>query len=120
MVKRWDKKYSELPLKWFILYNKEAHLEWQAKKYKDRVDRAIWHGQLCSRVTGVQEIATVLVDNVDNKINDAYGTNPNGVTIIDPKGKIIFYQDWFRYGDVDKFLAELFKDRLTKKEAKAK
>lgn len=118
MIKKWDNKFSGLPIQWFILYNKEAHLEWQAKKHEDRVARAIWHGQMCSRVTGVEEVATVLVDEVDDKINDAYGTNPNGVTIIDPKGKIIFYQDWFRYGDVDNFLTKLFEDRLKAVKAK--
>lgn len=109
MVKKWDGQYSGLALKYFILYNREAHLDWQAKTPDERVARVKWHNKLCESVTGQQTFATMLVDDVNNKVDALYGSNSNGITIIDPQGKIIYYADWFRYGDVDEFFTNLFK-----------
>ena len=44
---------------------------------------------------------------MDNKVDLAYGRNPNGITIIDKNGRIIYYRDWFRYGELDEFLTKL-------------
>ncbi len=46
---------------------------------------------------------------MDNKVNTIFGGNSNGIAILDPEGKIIFYADWFRYGDVEEFFTKLFK-----------
>ena len=51
--------------------------------------RAIWHNTLCEKVTGEKDSATMLVDGVDNKVDLAYGRNPNGITIIDKNGRIV-------------------------------
>lgn len=113
LIKKWDGRFSKLPLKIFTLYNQEAHLDWQAKTWDERAERAKWHGKLCNLTTSQEQIETVVVDNPDNKINVAYGQNPNGITIVDPDGKIIYYRDWFRYGEVDKFFEDLFKNKKT-------
>jgi len=111
LIKKWDGRFSKLPLKIFTLYNQEAHLDWQAKTLDERTERAKWHGKLCALTASQEQIETVVVDNPDNKVNIAYGQNPNGITIIDPDGKIIYYRDWFRYGEVDKFFEDLFKKK---------
>ncbi|MBI3126303.1 MAG: hypothetical protein HYZ11_01690 [Candidatus Tectomicrobia bacterium] len=111
LIKKWDGRFSKLPLKIFTLYNQEAHLDWQAKTLDERTERAKWHGKLCALTTSQEQIESVVVDNPDNKTNIAYGQNPNGITIIDPDGKIIYYRDWFRYGEVDKFFEDLFKKK---------
>ncbi len=109
-IKKWDTRFSGLPLKIFTLYNQEAHLDWQAKTSTEREERAKWHGKLCTLTTGQEQIEQVIVDDIDNKVNVNYGQNPNGITLIDPKGKIIYYRDWFRYGEFDEFLKGLFPD----------
>lgn len=114
LAKKWDNHSSSLPVKFFVLYVKEAHLDWQAKTYEERLQRAGWHKQLCEINFKKDYVITTLIDDVDNKMGDAYGSNPNGITIIDPQGKIIYYADWYRYGDVDRFLTDLFKDKAPK------
>ncbi len=110
-IKKWDNRFSGLPLKIFTLYNQEAHLDWQAKALPEREERAKWFGsKLCPLLTGQEQIEHVIVDDVDNKINVAYGQNPNGIILIDPKGKIIYYRDWFRYGEFDDLLKTIFPD----------
>ncbi len=110
-IKKWDGRFSGLPLKIFTLYNQEAHLDWQATKLKDREERAKWFGsKLCPLLTSQEQIEHMVIDDVDNKINVAYGQNPNGITLIDPKGKIIYYRDWFRYGEFDELLKTVFPD----------
>ncbi len=110
-IKKWDGRFSGLPLKIFTLYNQEAHLDWQATKLQDREERAKWFGsKLCPLLTSQEQIEHMIVDDVDNKMNVAYGQNPNGITLIDPKGKIIYYRDWFRYGEFDELLKTIFPD----------
>lgn len=77
--------------------------------------RAKWHNQFCQTVTGQAYTApTMLVDEPDNKVDREYGRNPNGFTLIAPDGRIIYYNDWFRYGDVDELFKGIFKQQTQK------
>ena len=51
---------------------------------------------------------------MDNKVDLAYGRRPNNITVIDKSGKIIYYRDWFRYGEVDEFLTKLLAEEGNK------
>ena len=42
-------------------------------------------------------------------VADSYAGPPNGVTIIDQEGKVIFFAFWYRFCEVDEFLTELGK-----------
>lgn len=104
-----------MPVKFFTLYNREAHLEWQPKTTEERFERALFSQQLSQIVTGEEQVITTLVDTVtpgkpgSSEINDAYGNTSNGVTIVDMDGKIVFWADWYRFGEVDEVLTELGK-----------
>lgn len=100
-------------MKFFTLYNREAHLEWKAKTSQERFERALYHEQLSTIITGEEQIITMLVDTVDegkpgsSPINTAYGGTSNGVAIVDQDGKIVFFASWYRFGEVDEFLTEI-------------
>lgn len=102
-----------MPVKFFHLYNREAHLEWKAKTTEERFERALYSQQLSEIITGQEQVITTLVDEVtpgepgSSVINEAYGSTSNGVAIVDMEGKIIFFATWFRFGEVDEFLTEL-------------
>jgi hypothetical protein len=102
-----------MPVKFFHLYNREAHLEWKAKTTEERFERALYSQQLSEIVTGEKQIITTLVDEVEpgrpgsSLINEAYGHTSNGVAIVDMDGRIVFFASWYRFGEVDEFLTEL-------------
>ena len=104
-----------MPVKFFHIYNREAHLEWKAKTTEERFERALYSRQLSTIITGQEQVITTLVDEVtpgkpgSSVINEAYGSTSNGVAIVDMEGKIIFFANWFRFGEVDEFLTELGK-----------
>ena len=111
MVKKWEG--AGLPVKFFHLYNREAHLEWKAKSTEERFERALYSRQLSEIVTGEEQVITTLVDEVvpgepgSSVVNTLYGGTSNGVTIVDVDGKIVFFDNWYRFDAVDKFLTEL-------------
>ena len=111
MVKKWEG--AGLPVKIFHLYNRKAHLEWKAKSTEERFERALYSRQLSEIVTGVEQVITTLVDEVapgkpgSSVVNDLYGGTSNGVTIVDRDGKVVFFDNWYRFDAVDKFLTEL-------------
>lgn len=115
LTKKWDNKYTGMPVKMFLVYGREAHLEWQAKNTQERHDRAAYSQELSQIVTGEDQIITTLVDEVlpgkpgSSPVADSYAGPPNGVTIIDQEGKVIFFAFWYRFGEVDEFLTELGK-----------
>ena len=102
-----------MPVKIFHLYNREAHLEWKAKSTEERFERALYSRQLSEIVTGEEQVITTLVDEVvpgepgSSVVNTLYGGTSNGVTIVDVDGKIVFFDNWYRFDAVDKFLTEL-------------
>ncbi|MDA2934732.1 hypothetical protein MYX82_10375 [Acidobacteria bacterium AH-259-D05] len=104
-----------MPVKFFQIYNREAHLEWKAKSTEERFQRALYSQQLSEIVTGEEQVITTLVDEVrpgepgSSIVSEAYGNTSNGVTIVDQDGKIIFFAHWYRFGEVDEFLTELGK-----------
>ena len=53
-----------MPVKFFHLYNREAHLEWKAKSTEERFERALYSRQLSEIVTGVEQVITTVVDEV--------------------------------------------------------
>ena len=100
-------------MKFLHLYNREAHLEWKAKSTEERFERALYSRQLSEIVTGVKQVITTLVDEVEpgqpgsSVVNSLYGNTSNGVTIIGKDGKVIFFASWYRFDEVDQFLTEL-------------
>ncbi len=104
-----------MPVKFFHLYNREAHLEWKAKSTEERIQRARYSQQLSKILTGQEQVITTLVDEVrpekpgSSLVNEAYGNTSNGVAIIDMDGKIIHFAFWYRFGEVDEILTELGK-----------
>lgn len=109
MVKKWDNKYSNLPIKFFLLYNREAHLEWQGKNWDERRARAEIHNKLCENLTKTEWVQHTLVDDVKDKVNNAYGGGSNSAWVVDKEGKLAYWVMWYRYTDLDKFLTELAK-----------
>lgn len=115
MVKKWEG--AGLPVKFFHLYNREAHLEWKAKSTEERFQRALYSRQLSEIVTGEEQVITTLVDDVEpgnpgsSVVNTLYGGASNPVTIIDRDGKVVLYANWYRFDAVDKFLTELGKQQ---------
>jgi hypothetical protein len=99
----------------FLLYNREAHLEWKAKSTKERYERALYSEQLSKIITGEEQVVTTLVDEVlpgkpgSSQVSDAFGNTSNGVTIIDQEGNVAFFATWYRFGEVDEVLTELGK-----------
>jgi len=106
-----------LPVKFFTLYNREAHLEWKASTTEERFQRALYSQQLSEIVTGEKQVVTILVDEVapgepgSSVVNDLYGSTSNGVTIIDMDGTVTFFATWYRFGEVDEALTELGKEQ---------
>ncbi len=104
-----------MPVKFFHLYNREAHLEWKAKSTEERFQRALYSRQLSIILTGDEQVITSLVDEVtpdrpgSSLVNEAYGNTSNGVAIIDMDGRIIHFAFWYRFGVVDEILTELGK-----------
>ncbi len=113
LVKKWEG--AGRPVKFFHLYNREAHLEWKAESTEVRFERALYSRQLSKILTGQEQVITTLVDEVipgkpgSSSANEAYGGTSNGVAIIDMDGKIVFFANWYRFGDVDEILTELGK-----------
>ena len=99
----------------FLIYVREAHLEWRAKSTQERLERAKYSQELSQIITGEDQIITTLVDEVipgkegSSPVGISYGGTPNGVTIIDQDGKIIYFTFWYRFGEVDELLTELGK-----------
>ncbi len=104
-----------MPVQFFHLYNREAHLEWKAESTEERFERALYSRQLSKILTGQEQVITTLVDEVipgkpgSSLANEVYGNTSNGVAIIDMDGKIIYFAFWYRFGDVDEILTELGK-----------
>lgn len=102
-----------MPVKFFTLYNREAHLEWKANATAERFERALYHQQLSEIISGKKQIITMLVDEVvpgkpgSSLVSDAYGNTSNGVIIIGMDGRIVFFASWYRFGEVDEFLTEV-------------
>jgi len=114
-VEKWEGE--GLPVKFFSVYNREAHLEWKAQTTEERFERALYSRKLSEITTGEKLVITTLVDEVtpgepgSSVVNDLYGSTSNGVTIVDMDGKIIFFATWYRFGEVDEFLTDLAKKR---------
>ena len=106
-----------MPVKFFHLYNREAHLEWKAKSTEERFQRALYSRQLSEIVTGEEQVITTLVDEVEpgtpgsSVVNALYGNTSNGVAIVDRDGKVVLFANWYRFDAVDKFLTELGKQQ---------
>ncbi len=106
-----------MPVKFFTLYNREAHLEWKSSTTEERFQRALYSQQLSEIVTGEKQVVTTLVDEVtpgvpgSSVVNDLYGSTSNGVTIIDMDGKVAFFAIWYRFGEVDEVLTALGKEQ---------
>ena len=106
-----------MPVKFFTLYNREAHLEWKSSTTEERFQRALYSRQLSEIVTGVEQVITTLVDEVtpgepgSSVVNEIYGGTSNGVAIIDMDGKIAYYAHWYRFGEVDEVLTALGKEQ---------
>ncbi len=104
-----------MPVKFFQLYNREAHLEWKASTTAERFQRALYSRQLSEIVTGEEQVITTLVDEVtpgkpgSSVVNEIYGGTSNGVIIIDMDGKIVLFASWYRFGEVDEVLTKLGK-----------
>ena len=100
-------------MKFFHLYNREAHLEWKATSTEERFQRAEYSRQLSEIVTGEEQVITTLVDEVvpgepgSSVVNSLYGGTSNGVAIVDMNGKVVLFANWYRFDAVDKFLTEL-------------
>lgn len=113
LVKKWE--LSGLPVKFLHIYNREAHLQWKANSTEEQFQRALYSRQLSEIVTGEEQVITTLVDEVEpgkpgsSVVNTLYGGTSNGVAIIDQQGKIIFFNQWYRFGEVDQLLTELGK-----------
>lgn len=111
LVKKWE--WSGLPVKFIHLYNREAHLEWKAKSTEERFERALYSRQLSEIVTGVEQVITTVVDEVapdrpgSSVVNELYGNTSNGVVIVDRDGKVVFFNNWYRFDVVDQFLTEM-------------
>ncbi len=111
LVEKWEG--AGLPVKFFHLYNREAHLEWAAKTTEERFERALYSRQLSEIVTGVEQVITTLVDRVtpgepgSSEVNSLYGGTSNGVAIVGMDGKIVFWASWYRFAEVDEVLTEL-------------
>ena len=111
LVKKWEG--SGLPVKFIHLYNREAHLEWKAKSTEERFERALYSRQLSEIVTGVEQVITTVVDEVapdqpgSSVVNDLYGNTSNGVVIVDRDGKVVFFNNWYRFDVVDQLLTEM-------------
>lgn len=114
-MKKWERPGN--PVKFFHLYNREAHLEWKASSTEEQFQRALYSKQLSEIVTGEPWVITTVVDEVkpgdpgSSVVNDLYGGTSNGVVVIDGSGKIIFFADWYRFGEIDQFLTELAKQQ---------
>ena len=113
LVRKWEG--AGLPVKFFQIYNREAHLEWKASTTEERFQRALYSRQLSEIVTGEEQVITTLVDEVtpgkpgSSVVNEIYGGTSNGVIIIDMDGKIALFASWYRFGEVDEVLTKLGK-----------
>ncbi len=87
-----------------VLYIREAHPGEKIHGHDSMADKI----SIAKKVQGnPSENRTVLIDNIDGTIHQAYGALPNSVHVINATGIVAFRSDWNNVVMVDRILTEL-------------
>jgi len=84
-------EYSARGFEFFIVYTREAHPGekiTQHKSYEEKMRRA-------KDLKNAEDFRIpILVDSIEGQINQAYGSRPNGVFVVNKLGTLVFKSQW--------------------------
>ncbi|MDA1001250.1 MAG: hypothetical protein O2807_12150 [bacterium] len=103
-----QKKYADRDVKVFNLYVREPHAgERGFPQYKNHesYEHKVGYAKELAQIKGME--ATILVDEMDQKVHETLGNLPNFVYLVGKDGKVVYKTTWSNAEFVDEYLANL-------------
>ena len=114
-------EFGEDEVKWVMIYTKEAHptdgwaLDMNARAGIELAQHKTDAQRLECATLAAKELELdllILVDDIGNKVADAYAGHPNRGFVLDAKGKIVSRQAWIEIEPTRKALENLLKEAI--------
>lgn len=103
-----QKKYADRDVKVFNLYVREPHAgERGFPQYKnhENYEHKVNYAKELAGIKGME--ATILVDEMDQKVHEMLGNLPNFVYLVGKDGNIVYKTTWSNAEFVDEYLAKM-------------
>ena len=95
--------------KFFMVYHHDPHPGqgiFRGIEQPKNMDERLKLAQRLKRETNLQ--MPILVDEVPRKVSKLYGGLPNMIYIINPAGKVAYYNRWTDHKEIDLFFTQIF------------
>src|SRR5262244_2238590 len=99
-----QQEFAGRDVSFFLLYTRESH---PAENYPSHSswEQKLSHARDLQRLEHVQ--LPIIVDSLDGKIHQSYGTWPNAIFVIHKDGRLIFRSNMANHSELRQFLADL-------------
>lgn len=115
-------KYKDNDVEFFVVYTREPHPEERKyfRKYKQHTSYAHKKSYACELVQEFNMKVPVLIDDLTDTTQNAFGKMPNMVFVVDKEGKVAYKADWTECNRIEDVLNELLTEQKGKETAAVK